>query len=174
MAASDGKEFLKQIAPTVASFLFGPAAGVVVDIAGKALGLDSPTVDTLRDTIRKGDLTGEQISALREAEIAAQAEEKRLGFKAEELIANDRINARNMQVATQSKMPAVLTTIITIGFFGTLGTMFYMPEVKDSAPLMIMLGQLSAGWAAAIAFYFGTTSGSKAKTDLLAQSTPAK
>lgn len=170
----DGKQLLKQLAPTAASFLFGPAAGVLVEAAGKALGIEQPTIEQIRDTVRKGDLTGEQIENIRKLEIEAQSKEKELGLRAEELIVSDRIDARKMQAATQSKMPAILTVIITVGFFGTLATMFYMPQVKDSAPLMIMLGQLSAGWAAAIAFYFGTTSGSKAKTDLLAQSTPAK
>lgn len=164
----DGKTLLKQLAPTAASLLFGPAAGVLVDAAAKALGIDGATVDQVRDTIRKGELSGDQIAAIRKLEIEAQAKEKELGIRADELIIADRDSARRMQITTPSRMPATLTIIITLGFFGTLGAMFLHPEIKDSAPLMIMLGQLSAGWAAALAFWLGTTSGSKSKTDLLA------
>jgi hypothetical protein len=171
---SDGKNFLKQIAPTLAAFLFGPAGGVVAEIAGKALGMDGADIGQIRDAVRKNELTGDQIAALRSAEIQAQAKEKELGIRADEIAANDRDSARKMQMTQPSRMPAILTILTTCGFFGVLGAMFYHPDIKDSGPMMIMLGQLSAGWAAALAFWFGTTSGSKTKTDLLAQSSPVK
>jgi hypothetical protein len=46
--------------------------------------------------------------------------------------------------------------------------------VVDNPPLLIMLGSLGTAWTGACAFWFGTTSGSKAKTDLLANSAPTK
>jgi hypothetical protein len=147
---------------------------MAVEALGSALGVPEPTKRKIEDAIAAGNLTGDQLAAIKLAEQQMVIRLEELGVRRDELAYADAAGARSMQMATQSKMPAVLTMIITIGFFGTLGTMFYMPEVKDSAPLMIMLGQLSAGWAAAIAFYFGTTSGSKAKTDLLAQSAPVK
>ena len=121
---SDGKNFLKQIAPTLATFLFGPAGGVVAEIAGKALGMESADIGQIRDAVRKGELTGEQIAALRQAEIQAQAKEKELGIRADEIAANDRDSARKMQMSQPSRMPAVLTLLTTVGFFGVLGAMF--------------------------------------------------
>lgn len=171
----DGKALLKQLAPTAASFLFSPAAGAVLAKAIEVFDMPPDAdINDVRDAVRKGDFSGEQLLKIKELELSAQTKEKELGIRAEEIASADRDGARKMQMATNSRMPAVLTVIITIGFFGTLAAMFYMPEVKDSAPLMIMLGQLSAGWAAALAFWLGTTSGSKAKTDLLAQSSPVR
>lgn len=167
-------DVLGKLAPTVATLLSGPFAGMAIEALGSALGVSEPTKRKIEDAITAGNLTGDQLAAVKLAEQQMVIRLEELGVRRDELAYADAAGARAMQMTTQSKMPAILTTIITVGFFGTLGTMFYMPEVKDSAPLMIMLGQLSAGWAAAIAFYFGTTSGSKAKTDLLAQSAPVK
>jgi len=68
----------------------------------------------------------------------------------------------------------VLTLLITFGFFGVLGWMLYDTTVVDNPPLLIMLGSLGTAWTGACAFWFGTTSGSKAKTDLIANSAPIK
>jgi hypothetical protein len=96
-------------------------------------------------------------------------------LRLEELIAAaDRDSARNMQMTTRSYMPAVLTVLVTTGFFGTLAALFNMPELKESAPMMIMLGQLSAALAACIAFWLGTTSNSQNKTNIIAHSAPVR
>jgi len=64
--------------------------------------------------------------------------------------------------------------MVTIGFFGVLGLMLHDDSVINSPPLLIMLGSLGTAWTSCIAFWFGTTSGSAQKTNLLAQSAPVK
>jgi hypothetical protein len=44
----------------------------------------------------------------------------------------------------------------------------------DSQVMLIMLGQLGTAWGVCISFWMGTTSSSKDKTDILANSQPAK
>jgi len=73
-----------------------------------------------------------------------------------------------MQVATQSKMPAILTVLVTVGFFGTLALLFFRPELKGNEIVMVMVGQLSAVWAGCVTFYTGTTFSSASKNQLLA------
>ena len=168
------KDVIGKVAPTLASLAAGPFAGLAVQALGDALGISEPTIAKVEKAITAGALSGEQLAAIKLAEQQVVIRLEELGVRREELVIDDRKDARAMQVATQSKMPASLAIVITLGFFGVLAALFYKPDIKDSAPLMIMLGQLSAGWAAAIAFYFGTTSGSKAKTDLLSQSAVGK
>jgi hypothetical protein len=171
----DWKAAIGAIAPTVATALGGPLAGLAVDAVGKALGWSDATQEKVEDAFSKGQLTGEQILALKQAEIALVAQEKELGFKFAELEFKDRQGARDMQVATKSLMPAILSALVTLGYFSILiGMMRGALKVDDSQALLIMLGSLGTAWGAVMAFWFGSTHGSAEKTRLLAAAPPAK
>jgi hypothetical protein len=171
----DWKATIGAIAPTVASALGGPLAGLAVDAVGKAFGWSDSTQQKVQDALTQGQLTGEQILALKQAELSMQQQEKELGFKFEELEVKDRQGARDMQIATRSLMPAILSCMVTIGYFSILiGMMRGMLKVDDSQALLIMLGQLGTAWGAAMAFWLGSTHGSSEKTRLLAASSPPK
>ena len=167
-------EWLKKLAPLLGAALGGPLGGAAAAFLADRLGVDSKTVSAVTDVLNSGKMTPEQISAIRLAEIEFQKFLESNKIKLEEIEAADRGSARIMQAATKSAMPAVLTLLITFGFFGVLGWMLYDTTVVDNPPLLIMLGSLGTAWTGACAFWFGTTSGSKAKTDLLANSTPAR
>jgi hypothetical protein len=80
-----------------------------------------------------------------------------------------------MQIATKSYMPAVLSALVTVGYFSILiGMMRGALKVDDSQALLIMLGSLGTAWGAVMAFWFGSTHGSAEKTRLLAASPPPK
>ena len=167
-------EWLKKLAPLLGAALGGPLGGAAAAFLADRLGVDSKTVSAVTDVLNSGKMTPEQISAIRLAEIEFQKFLESNKIKLEEIEAADRGSARTMQAATKSAMPAVLTLLITFGFFGVLGWMLYDTTVVENPPLLIMLGSLGTAWTGACAFWFGTTSGSKAKTDLLANSAPTK
>jgi len=167
-------EWLKKLAPLLGAALGGPLGGAAAAFLADRLGVDSKTVSAVTDVLNSGKMTPEQISAIRLAEIEFQKFLESNKIKLEEIEAADRGSARTMQAATKSAMPAVLTLLITFGFFGVLGWMLYDTTVVDNPPLLIMLGSLGTAWTGACAFWFGTTSSSKVKTDLLANSTPAR
>jgi len=167
-------EWLKKLAPLLGAALGGPLGGAAAAFLADRLGVNSKTVSAVTDVLNSGKMTPEQISAIRLAEIEFQKFLESNKIKLEEIEAADRGSARTMQAATKSAMPAVLTLLITFGFFGVLGWMLYDTTVVDNPPLLIMLGSLGTAWTGACAFWFGTTSGSKAKTDLLANSSPAR
>lgn len=159
---------LKAIAPTVATALGGPLAGAAVSAIGSVLGVDNPTKDTIATLFKDGQLTQEQLGKIRELELKYQADERERGFKYAELEYKNQDSARQMQIATHSRMPAVLTIMVTLGFFGILTLLFFHPELKGNEIVMMMVGQLSAVWAGCVAFYTGTTFGSANKNALLA------
>ena len=159
---------LKTLAPTVATALGGPLAGAAVAAIGDALGVSGATQETIGKLFKDGQITSEQLAEIRKLEIQYQNEEKERGFKYAELEFKSVDSARAMQTATQSKMPAVLTVLITLGFFLVLGLLFFRPELKGNEIVMVMVGQLSAVWGGCITFYFGTTFGSQGKNVLLA------
>jgi hypothetical protein len=165
-------EFLLGIAPTIASALLGPLGGVAVAGLTKILGIDGGTVTDVAKAISDGRVTPDQIAEIKKLEMEYQAKEKELGFRYSELEFKDRDSARQMQIATKSSTPTVLTYMITVGFFTILGLMLYVETVVNSPPLLIMLGSLGTAWTGCISYWFGTTQGSLTKTNLLAQSVP--
>lgn len=168
------QDILRSVAPTVASAMFGPMGGAAISAIGSILGVDKATQDTIKTAIVKGQLTSEQLASIQTLEMQYKNLEAERGFKFSELEFKDKDSARAMQIATHSRMPAILTFMVTIGFFGILGMMFFFPELKGNEIMMIMVGQLSAGWMACLTFYVGTTYSSANKNAMLANSTPSK
>jgi hypothetical protein len=58
-----------------------------------------------------------------------------------------------------------------LGFFGILGFMllFEVPE-KNQTILNVMLGSLGTAWLAGVYYYFGSSTSSDRKTELIAMS----
>ena len=160
--------WIEQLAPTIASCLGGPLAGMAVEAISKAIGVDPNAV---QDTINSGKLTAEQIASIQQAEIALKAKAQEMNLDFEQLAVQDRKSARDMQVTTKSWIPPLLAIIITLGFFGILAGMM-TGRVTSSEALMIMLGSLGTAWTGIIAFYFGSSASSQAKDQLIHQSTP--
>jgi len=163
-------DWLKTIAPTIATALGGPLAGLAIEAVSKAVGIDPKDVQS---TISEGKLSADQIMLLKQAEVQMAARAQEMGLDFAKLNVEDRKSAREMQAETRSYIPAILAVTVTVGFFGILIGM--MTETfKTSDALMLMLGSLGTAWTGIIAFYFGSSAGSQAKDDLLHQSTPHK
>jgi hypothetical protein len=161
-------DWLKQIAPTIATALGGPLAGLAVDAISKAVGIDPKDVNK---TIAEGKLTADQIAQIKTAEIAMAARAQEMGLDFEKIAVDDRKSARQMQSTTQSYIPGIMAIAVTIGFFGILVGLM-TEHFKTSDALMLMLGSLGTAWTGIIAFYFGSSAGSQKKDELLHQSSP--
>lgn len=164
-------EWLKQIAPTVATALGGPLAGMAVSAMSKAMGLDEEQVN---EAIKSGKLSAEQIVAIKLAEVELQKSAQELGLNFEELAVEDRKSARDMQVKTGSYVPAFLAVTVTFGFFGILFMLMAEKIQPGNEALMIMLGSLGTAWTGIVAFYFGSSAGSQAKDQMMQKSTAKK
>ena len=162
--------WIESIAPTIASCLGGPLAGLAVEAVSKSLGIDPNAV---QDTINSGKLTADQIASIQSAEIALKAKAQEMNLDFEQLAVQDRKSARDMQTTTKSFIPPLLALIITLGFFGILIGMM-TGKVTSSDALMLLLGSLGTAWTGVISFYFGSSASSQNKDALLHQSTPTK
>ena len=161
-------EWLTQIAPSIATALGGPLAGLAVSALSKALNIDEKDVQS---TIETGKLSADQLASLKQAEIELQAKAQELGLNFEKLATDDRKSARDMQTATKSIIPAVLAIGVTVGFFAILiGLM--TDNVTKSDALLLMLGSLGTAWTAIVSFYFGSSAHSEKQTEMLHRSTP--
>ena len=160
--------WIEQIAPTIATALGGPLAGLAIDALSKAIGVDPKDV---QDTINNGKLSAEQIASIQQAELTLKTKAQEMGLDFEQLAVNDRKSARDMQMTVKSWIPPILAIGITIGFFGIMYGMM-SGHVQSSEALMILLGSLGTAWTGVISFYFGSSASSQAKDQLLHQSTP--
>ena len=150
--------WLSQILPTIGTIIGGPLGGMAVDAAGKALGLSDATKESITKVLQSGNLTAEQMSALKKADADLAIRLKELDIDASKIAAEDRASARRMATDTGSWAPAVLAVCITIGFFGVLiGLLTGELKLWDNAGLTLLIGALSTSWGAVVMFYFGAS-----------------
>lgn len=161
-------DWLKLIAPTIATAIAGPFGTMAYGLIANAMGI---TADDAQKTIEAGKLTSDQIASVQQAEIALKAKAQELNLDFEKLANDDRKSARDMQSATKSILPAILAIVVTLGFFGILVGMMTKTFVTSDA-LLLMLGSLGTAWTGIIAYYFGSSAGSESKNALLHNSTP--
>jgi hypothetical protein len=163
--------WLEQVAPTIATALGGPLAGLAVTALSKALGINA---DVVQKTIDDGKLSADQIAQVKTAELELQKQAQELGLNFEQLAVEDRKSARDMQTATKSSVPAVLSYGITVGFFGILTCLLLGYAQENNQPLLVMLGSLGTAWICVVSFWFGSTNGSQKKDSMIYNSTPSK
>lgn len=165
---------LKHIAPTVASAFLGPLGGIAVAAIGNVLGVSDATQDKIAEVIKNGQLTPEQIGEIKKLEMQYQENERERGFKYTELEFKDRDSARVREAATKDNTNKILAFVIVGAFIAMVaGTLLGAAKV-ESVLAGTLVGYLSAKAEQVLAYYFGSSSGSLAKTDLLANSTPIK
>ena len=139
-----------KLAPTVASCLGSPVAGMAVGALETALGMSS---DEVQKTVESGKLTGDQVAAIQQAEIQIKARAQELGLDFAKLTNEDSASARLMQVNVKSWVPPFLAVVVTMGFFGILvGMMTHTFQTSDA--LMLMLGSLGTAWTGDYFFLF--------------------
>jgi len=163
--------WLEQIAPTIATCLGGPLAGLAVTALSKLFGVEP---DQVKDMIDNNKLSADQIAAVKEEEIKFKEQTQALGLNFEQLAVEDRKSAREMQTVTHSIVPPTLSILVTFGFFGILAYLMLHPADTQNTPLMIMLGSLGTAWTGIIAFYFGSSAGSQKKDQMLYNSQPTQ
>ena len=166
----DWLKTIEQLAPTIASALGTPVAGMAVSALESALGMKS---EDIQKNIEDSKLTAEQVASIQQAEIALKAKAQELGLNFEQMAVQDRKSARDLQQSTHSFIPPVLAVLVTIGFFGILVGLM-METFKTSDALLLMLGSLGTAWTAIMSFYFGSSAGSQAKDAMLHNSQPTK
>lgn len=168
----DWKSLVSSVAPMLGGALGGPLGAAAVETIANALGLSDKTEATVKQAL--SGVTPDQMLAVKNADNDFTAKMAELGFKnvqdLEALAASDRNSARQREEVVKDNTPRVLAYLITLGFFGMLAFMLFSSVPQGSRDLLnILMGALASGWISVTAYYFGSSSGSAAKTDLLAK-----
>ena len=159
---------VRTVAPSIASAVGGPLAGMATKAISEALlGKPDGTEDELAQAAAKA--TPEQLLALKKAENDFALQMRELDIDLERIAGADRDSARNREIKTKDWTPKILAGGITVGYFGVL---FYMlthglPTTGGSEAMLVMLGTLGTAFGGVMAYYFGSSAGSKEKTEAL-------
>ena len=158
---------LAQVAPSIATALGGPLAGAAVKtLSGALFGHEDGTEEQI--SLAMSSATPDQLASIKKIDADFKVQMKALDIDLERISAGDRDSARQMQQNTKDSTPKILAYFITFGFFGALVwiLVFGLPETGTEV-LLMMLGSLSTSWTGVMQFYYGSSLGSKAKTDAL-------
>ncbi len=167
----DWKKLLGTVAPTLATAIGGPFAGLAVKAIGGALGLGEGATETEIATKLAG-ATPADLLALKKADQEFALEMKKLDVDLERIIAGDRDSARKMQIETRSWAPSILATVVVSGFIAAsvAGLSGWVDGLKDplvAALVGSVIGNITAATMLVLNFYFGTSQSSRIKDDTI-------
>jgi hypothetical protein len=160
------KKVVSVVAPSLGAALGGPLGG----LAGQILGglVSGGKVADLEEAI----LTQkpETLLALKKLEQDYILKLEELGVEQHKVEAADRSSARDL--AKVNMRPQMMLSLLFIGGYFIILSAFFVgkieisPELKE--PFLILLGVITANVPSIMQFWFGTSSGSQRKTDILA------
>lgn len=165
----DFKDIAQKVAqlglPTVGAALGGPAGALI----GKALaGVIGKPEATAEDVVSTLTYDVEARFKAREFEAQHELELKKLVIEEKKLENDDRSDARKRESSVKDNTNRILAFTVIGSFVAVVvGSLLGYAKI-DSAMLGTLVGYLSAKAEQVIAYYFGSTSGSQMKTQLLA------
>lgn len=173
------KKVIGGIAPTIATALGGPMAGAAVNAIAEKLDIapQSDVADTeqaIVDALESGSPT--VWAQVKRAEQDFKVQLKQLDIDLEKVHQEDRASARERQVALKDKAPGILAAVI-MGIFTMVLVFQFMIVFRqiiiDPSSMRVLdasLGILSAAVVSVVSYYFGSSVGSKRKTELMGNS----
>lgn len=161
---------VRTVAPSIASAVGGPLAGMATRAISEALlGKPDGTEEELAQAVPNA--TPEQLLALKKAEQDFIVRMRELDIDIERLSNEDRASARDREVKTRDITPRLLAAAITVGYFSVLFWMLNhgLPNNGGSEAMLVMLGTLGTAWGGIVAYYFGSSAGSREKNDTISK-----
>lgn len=168
--AFDWKALVRAVAPTLGTALGGPVGGMAVQALSTAL-LGKPDGTEEELAAKMAGATSADLVALKKADQDFAVAMRNADIDLERIAAGDRDSARVRETAAHdSWTPRGLGLIVTIGFFGVLYYIITHGVAQDTsggAVVLVLLGSLGTAFTQVLNYFFGSTSQSAAKTDML-------
>ena len=155
------KELIGTVAPTIATALGGPLAGVAVKAAAEALGLSEHTQEALETAL--SGAKPEDLLKLKQADQQFQKDMKALDVDLERIASGDRDSARKREAAVGDKTVRNLAYLIVIGGGAMIGATLAGLTKADSVLAGTLIGYAVSEMKQVLTYYFGSSAGSKDK-----------
>jgi hypothetical protein len=169
--AFDWKSVVGTVAPTIATALGGPLAGLAVKAIGGVFGLgDGATEEDV--AAKLAGASPADLLALKKADQEFAVEMRRLDVDLDRIAAADRDSARQMQRETRSWAPGILAAVVVSGFIVSAVAVLggWVEGLKDplvAALVGSVIGNITAATMLVLNFYFGTSSSSRTKDETI-------
>jgi VIT1/CCC1 family predicted Fe2+/Mn2+ transporter len=162
--SDDFKHIVGTVAPTVATALGGPLAGMAVSALTKALGLSSTTSQAdLEKTVLAADPAA--LAQIKVAEIDLQKTMAELGIQEESLAYADVDSARKREESVKDNTPSILAYFLTAAIVALIFALFHYDIPADNKNVMFSItGTVVGTWGMAMGYYFGSSFQSSQKT----------
>lgn len=166
---ADWKEVISNVAPGLATAFGGPLAGAAVKvIADKVLGTPGASQEEVIQALSASSMTGEQIIALKAAEQQFQLELSKISADTEKAYLHDVQDSRARQIATKDTMPQTIFFLLLAVYvleFGVFVSGIVPQDDFVRALLTRAFATVETGLTGAIAYFIGSSRGSKASGD---------
>lgn len=147
---------ITSVAPTIATALGGPVAGMAVKaLSGALFGHDSATEDEIKTVL--ANPTADQLAALKKIDADFKVQMKSLDIDLEKIAASDRDSARNMAIMTHDWTPRILAMVVVAAWGIT--TWYLLQNVIEPSMREIIarvLGNLDSALVLVLSYYFGS------------------
>lgn len=163
---SKALQVLRTVAPTIATAVGGPFGALASMALSSALGTSPEDHKAAEAALLSA--SPDTLLALRTAEQNFTVRMKELGISEDKLVFDDIASARAREIAVRDNTPRNLAYLV-LGFAGVCiaATLAGWTKV-DSALAGTLIGYLVAEARSALAYYFGSSKGSKEKDDTIA------
>lgn len=169
--AAKWKKIVGALAPAIGAVLGKPLGGVGLAILAKSLGLDEGATEEDIAT-RVENLTSEDVAKMHAADMEYKQTLSDNEVEEFRISTADRQDARTANRAAEDWTPRALALIIIPSFVAILFTMIFFGQridPKSHDVLMLMTGSLGTISTGIMAYYFGTSMGSKKKTEIMSR-----
>jgi hypothetical protein len=170
MAKPDWKKIVGAVAPTLATALGGPLAGVAVKtIADKVLGNPDAGEDAVAEAMVAAN--PDTLLKLKQAEFDFKKAMEELEVERNKLAYEDRASAREREIKTGDNWtPRIIAAIVITGWFAVQWYLLQYLVPEENREIVIRgLGTLDLAVGMVLGYYFGSSAGSKQKNDLMAR-----
>lgn len=178
----DWKSVVKTVAPWLGNAIGGPLGGVAMrKLAGAVLGDEDASEDQLAEAIAKA--TPEQLLAIKNADHEFEKSMRELGIKEQALYVDDTRNARETHKGDPAVFRLGIAVLVTfalvmgVALYGAYEILTGGMQIKEVGMVAAVFGLIGTivGYVAGnaqqvVAFFFGSSAGSKQKTEAMAAS----
>ena len=145
------------VAPTIATALGGPVAGMAVKaLSGALFGHEDGTQDDIMTAL--ANPTGDQLAALKKIDADFKVQMKSLDIDLERIAAGDRNSARQMAIQTHDWTPRILAVVVICAWVFIQWHLLNstIPDVMRELVARV-LGTLDAALTLVLSYYFGAS-----------------